>query len=162
MTVVVGVSGPDRAAWAIREAARLATGLDEPLHAVHVLTESELEATMADSNGDAPPFGAVRSDAGGVASAAVSNALAPERGDGLGVDVETVGLVGDPATELVEYATHVDASLIVVGGRKRSAIGKALFGSVTRDVLFEAEPPVVTCLDADEKDDGENEPTRRR
>ncbi|WP_408958942.1 universal stress protein [Natrinema sp. 74] len=49
---------------------------------------------------------------------------------------------GDPADEIVEYAESVDADLIVIPGRKRSAVGKAVFGSVTQDVILTADRPV--------------------
>lgn len=152
MTVVAGVSADRAETELLREAARLAGGLDEEFHAVHIVPESRFEELVAE--GDvAPTFGKVREEARSVATDAVDDALAtvddddtaprPTPGDEA---LEAVGLVGDPTTELVEYANQVDASLIAVGGRKRSPVGKALFGGVTQAVLQEADRPVVTRL----------------
>lgn len=59
-------------------------------------------------------------------------------------EFEAVGRVGDIATEIVEYARERDATFVVVGGRARSAVGKAILGSVSQSVVLQADQPVVT------------------
>jgi len=49
---------------------------------------------------------------------------------------------GDPAEEIVGAAAAGNADLIVLGGRKRSALGSMLFGSVSQEVVLEADRPV--------------------
>jgi len=49
---------------------------------------------------------------------------------------------GDPADEIVEYAASIDADVIVLSGRKRSPVGKAMFGSVTQDVILDSDRPI--------------------
>jgi nucleotide-binding universal stress UspA family protein len=65
-----------------------------------------------------------------------------------GFDVEVNESSGDPADQLLEAAREADANLIVLGGRKRSPTGKALFGSVTQSVILNAERPVMVAGDA--------------
>lgn len=55
-----------------------------------------------------------------------------------GIDYEVVEASGDPAEAIVHLADSEDADLVVVGGRKRSPAGKALFGSVTQTVILSA------------------------
>lgn len=59
---------------------------------------------------------------------------------GVAVDVERRH--GDPAEEIIDYAESVDADTIVIPDRKRSPVGKAVFGSVTQDVILDADRPV--------------------
>jgi nucleotide-binding universal stress UspA family protein len=50
---------------------------------------------------------------------------------------------GDPADELLAAAADVDANAICVAGRKRRPSGKAVFGSVTQDVILGSDRPVL-------------------
>ncbi|MFO8115537.1 MAG: universal stress protein [Halorubrum sp.] len=49
---------------------------------------------------------------------------------------------GDPADELLTAAEEVDANAICVSGRKRRPTEKAVFGSVTQDVILGSDRPV--------------------
>jgi nucleotide-binding universal stress UspA family protein len=49
-----------------------------------------------------------------------------------------------PAQAIVKYATENHIDEIVIGLRKRSQIGKLLFGSTSRQVILEAPCPVLT------------------
>jgi len=62
-----------------------------------------------------------------------------------GVEVEVEVLEGDPARRIVELARARDADLIVVGSRARSSIVGTLLGSVSREVLRDADRPVLVA-----------------
>ena len=62
-----------------------------------------------------------------------------------GIDVTYEERSGDPAERIRQVATECDADAIYVAGRKRSPTGKAVFGSVTQDVILGADRPVVVC-----------------
>ncbi|MFC5134039.1 MULTISPECIES: universal stress protein [Haloferacaceae] len=49
---------------------------------------------------------------------------------------------GEPGPEIVDAADDVDADAICVSGRKRRPSGKAVFGSVTQDVILSSDVPV--------------------
>lgn len=60
-----------------------------------------------------------------------------------GVEVDVTEASGDPADAIIDVGDEIDADLIVVGGRKRSPAGKALFGSVTQTVILNGGRPVM-------------------
>ncbi|GAB2889628.1 universal stress protein [Neomicrococcus lactis] len=49
----------------------------------------------------------------------------------------------DPADEIIELAARRNASLIVIGLRKRSPVGKLIMGSTAQRILLQAESPVL-------------------
>lgn len=138
MVIVAAVDRSDRASAVLGEAATLAEAFGESVDVVHVLSREEfvsLERTNVSETGEAVPIEGVVETAENIASEAIDEAA---------VDGNPIGLVGDPADEIVEYAHDQGARYIVVAGRKRSPVGKALFGSVVQSVLLSAECPVVS------------------
>ena len=68
-----------------------------------------------------------------------------DRLEAAGVTVELLESSGDPAEEILKHAKEQDVDQVCVGGRKRSPAGKALFGSVTQDVILGTSLPVLVC-----------------
>jgi len=60
-----------------------------------------------------------------------------------GLAVETREAYHPVADGIVDLAAEVDADLVVIGGRRRSPVGKAVFGSVTQSVVLDSPAPVV-------------------
>lgn len=59
-----------------------------------------------------------------------------------GLDCEVRMEHGDPGEEIVEAVEELGADQVVMAGRKRTPVGKALFGSVTQAVVLNAGVPV--------------------
>ena len=141
MVVVAAVdrSGGERI---VNEGRKTADAHGLSLHVVHTLSEADfrdLERASYETSGQSLDMEQIESLAETIAGEAVTNA-----------DVEAdevVGLVGKPSQRVLEYAADVDADYIVVGGRKRSSVGKVLFGSVTQSILLNASSPVVTVME---------------
>lgn len=52
-------------------------------------------------------------------------------------------IAADVASEIVRIAEEVSASMIVIGVRRRSPVGKMFMGSVAQQVLLDATVPVL-------------------
>jgi nucleotide-binding universal stress UspA family protein len=140
MPIVVAVARDELTERIVDEGRALADAFASELHVVHVLSRSEfveLERTSVEKSGEAADMDRIRNHAKHVAE------QAGREGD------TCVGLVGEAADQLIQYADERDARYLVVGGRRRSPVGKALFGSVTQKVLLNASMPVVTVLNED-------------
>ena len=73
--------------------------------------------------------------------------------DGVGADV-VVDIAFrsdkiDVADAILDHAERTEAEIIVIGSRKRSAVGKFLLGSTTQRVLLDAAVPVLVIKAAD-------------
>lgn len=140
MTIVAAVDRSSRGRVVVEEAERLADAFGDDLHVVHVLGRTafvDLERTSVDETGQPVPMEEIRD---------VARDIAAEAAEGVAPDAEPVGLVGGAADEVIRYADEREARYVVIGGRKRSPVGKAVFGSVTQDVLLEADRPVVAVI----------------
>jgi nucleotide-binding universal stress UspA family protein len=134
MPVVAAIDQSDRATTVVEEGKRLADGAGVDLHVVHVGTSS-VPHPEGGYDTDKTNF-ISEQKAAGIAREQANKVIGPD-------EFEAVGLRGDPATELLEYATEQDADYIVVSARKRTPIGQAVFGSVTQSLLLHAECPIV-------------------
>ncbi|WP_245634140.1 universal stress protein [Halalkalicoccus paucihalophilus] len=52
--------------------------------------------------------------------------------------------VGDPAERVVAKAADYDADFVVVGGRHQSSARRALFGSVSQEIIESVRCPVIS------------------
>ncbi|RSM56719.1 universal stress protein [Actinoplanes sp. ATCC 53533] len=62
---------------------------------------------------------------------------------GVSLDVVQTPHTGDLADHLLSTAEQLDASVIVIGLRRRSPVGKLLLGSDAQRILLEADRPVL-------------------
>ncbi len=98
----------------------------------------EVHAINAHPGGDATSSGDAREGENALET------VAAELGSVDGVAVETHQFIrgNQPADEVLAYADEVDADEFVIGIRKRSPTGKALFGSVAQDILLGSNIPL--------------------
>lgn len=140
MDIVAAVDRSDHATQVASEAEELAEAFDESLALIHVMSRSEfieLESTNVEQSGKAIDINEIRE----TASKHANNAA-----EGVSMPYETVGAIGKVANVVNEYVENNGTRYIVIGGRKRSPAGKAIFGSTTQDILLSVDCPVVTVL----------------
>lgn len=164
MTILAAVSGEREQDHVVEVGHDLATTYGDDLVVLHVMAQEQFDEIRdqgrnltsvavggSDEDGlaymtsrhSAPNYDLEKAmaDAAKVAEDCVSNTLDAESGT-----VRTEGRVGDPSTQIVEEADRVDARFVVVGGRKRSPTGKAIFGSVSQSVILNSQRPVVAVV----------------
>lgn len=66
------------------------------------------------------------------------------------VEYEVRGAVGDPAERIIGLADEVDADFVTVGGRNQSMARKALFGSVSGEIIRKVDRPVISVPEGEE------------
>lgn len=146
MSILAAVEEKERAEHVVRVAADLATAYDDTLVALHVAPTEEYESYKA-SVEDIAEFGDLsvsqhQDSARRLARRYVTEILE----DFDEARLEPMGRVGDVSEEILSVADDLDPRYLVIGGRRRSPTGKALFGSTTQRILLNADCPVVTKL----------------
>jgi nucleotide-binding universal stress UspA family protein len=106
-----------------------AIGLAEPraaIHVVHVVEESGETWDVSDARAEAS-----------------SHLQTLTRHWSGAVSLHTHVLEGDPAEQLLAIAERLGADLLVLGARRRSAISRALLGSLARELVDRCRFPIV-------------------
>jgi len=161
MTILTAVDGETTPSGAVERGAELASALGVGHAVLHVMPQDEFEA-FRESAGESSgrPVTASASHGGSSQSAALAE-YTVENGERhatevardvvhatLGDHSETVPVrrVGDPIEEVLAEADRRSVRYLVIGGRHRTPVGKAVFGSKTQSILLDATCPVVTVM----------------
>jgi len=143
MVILAAVGERESNTSVIETAHDLATAYEDELQVLHVIPDADTSshfqrlrrtATFSDDEFTVSP-----EQAETVAERLIEKAIDTDR-DG----VVPVGRVGAPGEEILRLADEIDARYLVIGGRKRTPAGKALFGSIAQQVILDANQPVVT------------------
>lgn len=141
MAILAAVDGDQEPDRTITVGEDLAEAYDDELVVVHVLPQEEFEDRNSVRRGEKYTVEDGQNDAEATARAVVrASTEKPGR-------VTVRGRVGDVVEELLSESERVEAKYLVIGGRKRTPVGKALFGSTTQSVLLSSDVPVVAVMD---------------
>ncbi len=147
IVLAVGPNDADRYERLAEETIDIGVGASSRVVLAHVFTDEEYASAL--DRLEIEP-NAEEATPGGVARRHTTTRELGKLLEGAGMDYEVRGGVGDHGKEIVAIAKEVDADLVIVGGRKRSPAGKAVFGSTAQEVMLEAPCPV-TFVRADTK-----------
>jgi nucleotide-binding universal stress UspA family protein len=138
--ILVPTDGSDPARRAAEHAADLAAALGSTLHVINVVDLASVHGS------DLKTVEQTLTDAG---EEAVEDVVELARTAGVD-DVESTVVTGRPADGIVEHASDLDASLIVIGTHGRQGVDRVLLGSVAERVVRCAEVPVLGVRARDE------------
>jgi nucleotide-binding universal stress UspA family protein len=130
--IVVGSDGSDTAKQAVDEAMRLAKALGAELHVVMSNHSLRGAHVVGAPQGAIPVYGSMHE---GLPAAVIDEAVAAARISGVTAEGHVIDR--DPADALLQVASQIDASTIVVGNKGMSG-GRRLLGSVPNKVSHEA------------------------
>lgn len=131
MKILVGYDGSNTAKDALSLAKTHAKAFDAKVHVTRCITQTH----------EVKPEDMDKMDRADQELARICKKLNEEN-----IPCEARLLVSDlsPGERLVEYAKETGANYIIVGVRRRSKVGKLLFGSTAQFVILEAPCPVIT------------------
>lgn len=135
MSILAAVDGEEGSEHVVEIAHDLAEKYNHQLVVLHVMPEDEYERQQ-----DASPeltLDRAKGSARDGAERVVVDALGATEG------VTVRGEVGDVEATVLGVADALDVQYLVIGSRRKSPVGKALFGSTTQALLLDAESPVV-------------------
>ena len=135
--VAVGPDDNDRAESLAEAVVEVAEPSGAEIVLAHVFTKSEFDSATSRLD-----FEDDDASADEVARRHQTVRTMTELFDDAGVDYTIRGAIGDHAEQIIKLAENVGADRVVVGGRKRSPTGKAVFGSVAQAVMLDAPCPV--------------------
>ncbi|MFC4990311.1 universal stress protein [Saliphagus infecundisoli] len=136
--VLVATDGSAHANNAVDHAIAIASRFDATLHVLSVIDTRDLGVTTpAEIDVDM-----LRESLREESEIAIDDALSKTDETDLPVVSEIV--IGVPSRSIAAYATENDIDLIVIGAKGKSALKRALLGSVTREVLQSSAVPVLT------------------
>lgn len=149
MAILAPIDETERSSCVVSIAYDLAATYDDPLVALHVIPSEDFEDHAA-SLKEIPEFAdfSVTQEADSARRFArrfVTETIADANME----LIQPRGRVGDIAEEILAEATQLDPRFIVIGGRRRTPVGKALFGSTAQEILLNADWPVVSRLTDD-------------
>lgn len=122
----------------------LAEAYDDTLVALHVVPEDDFES-YKESLILTPDFEDFSLDQGASAAGRVARQIVERAIPDIDrTQYEARGAIGRPGERILEEADRIDPRFVVIGGKRQSPIGKAIFGSTTQQVLLNANHPVVT------------------
>lgn len=143
IVLAVGQEDEDRAKRLAETAIEIAEPTGARVVLSHVFSDQEFDEVIErlDFTAGSNP------DPSDVAARHVTTRTVAQSLDAVDVDYEIRGEVGERGEAIVDLAKAVDADRIIVGGRRRSPTGKAVFGSTAQEVMLSAPCPVTFVRD---------------
>lgn len=152
MVILAAIQEHNRSKETLRIAHDLATRYEDTLVVLHVVPAEDYEAHKKNLE-EIPDIGDFSLSQEQDSAERFVQRFIDETIDDVEADIEPRGAVGDVASEILAEAETLDPRFLVIGGKRRSPTGKALFGDTAQRILLNASCPVVSKLGGPDVDD---------
>lgn len=146
MAILAAINEKERSKQIVSIAYDLATKYEETLIVLHIIPEEDYDAHK-ESLENIPEFNDFSVKQKEQSAKRFVRQFVDQAVEDVDIDmVEPRGRVGDVAEEILTEVEQVDPQYLVIGGRRRSPTGKALFGDTAQKIVLNADCPVVMNL----------------
>lgn len=146
-TILAVVDETETGRQLVAEAGSIASGVDAKLIVLNVVDAAEYadEVKRAATRGERTNSADELAEQAERDAAAFAETVFDE--NGLDVDYEAVGLVGELPDSILSEARARECDHVFVAGRHRSPTGKVIFGDTAQSVVLNFDGPVTVRLD---------------
>lgn len=128
----------------VRSQAQAVLELPDAETAIHVdVLHVKTDIEIFDGDGEEPDIGELKADRESLEEFPESATLIRELLEDAGIETAFHTIAGNTNSGILNVADQFDSETLVLGARRRTPAGKAIFGSVSQKIILNSDRPVM-------------------